>query len=65
MSVTGALRSVAGVREVCVSLASGTAVVVGENLDAEQLIRAVAARGYSAEISGNHDLLQEEKTNAT
>ena len=46
--VTKALESVAGVRTTSVDLASQTARVEGENLDAAALVAAVEEEGYGA-----------------
>ena len=46
--VDQALKGVAGVKEVVVSLEKKTAVVTGENLSKETLVQAVANAGYEA-----------------
>lgn len=48
-SVTGALKGVAGVREVRVDLAAGKAFVEGD-FEVQQLIDAVTEEGYEVKI---------------
>ena len=47
-AVESALRGVAGVESAAVNLTSGTALVRGRGLNAEQLARVVSAQGYAA-----------------
>ena len=52
-TVEQALKAVAGVREVVVSLEEGRATVRGEGVDAESLLRAVRERGFEATPAGS------------
>ena len=51
-AVSDALKAVAGVRDVQVSLRDGKARVEGEGLDAAALVAAVVEEGYNAQIAG-------------
>ena len=48
--VTSGLQNVNGVKSATVDLESATAVVEGENLDAQTLIEAVQEEGYDATV---------------
>ncbi|MBI0447263.1 MULTISPECIES: CopZ family metallochaperone [Deinococcus] len=50
VGVTNALKSVPGVTDAQVDLKSGKAVVEGE-VEAQQLLNAVAEEGYSAQVA--------------
>lgn len=50
-SVTKALKAVPGVTDAQVDLASGTAVVRGDNLDHKALVEAVVDEGYGAQVA--------------
>ena len=50
-SVSRALRECPGVQAVTVSLQKGEGVVKGEDLDADELVRAVEGLGYKAAVS--------------
>ena len=51
-AVESALKSVAGVSAVEVDLAGGRAKVIGEGVQLEALVAAVADEGYSAVAAG-------------
>ena len=51
-AVESALKSVAGVSTVEVDLANGRAKVIGEGVQLEALVAAVADEGYSAVAAG-------------
>lgn len=50
-AVAKALKSVPGVTDAQVDLASGTAVVRGDNVDPSALVGAVVDEGYGAQVA--------------